>query len=155
MIRGPGLLKGSARGHRARRAVRVLLVVGVLGLVGGAFLVSCRQAFERRPGVLEAILYSTPPMVRVALVLGSTAEDLVVASSGAYVVTDSRTGRVLARGPRLRLAGVSASGTGLRLGGSTFATSAVRLRSVAGKPFPYDEDDASRYSESGLDTDED
>lgn len=135
MIRGPGLLQGSARGRRARRAVRVLLVVGALGLVGGAFLVSCRQVFERRPGVLEAILYSTPPLVRVALVRGSTAKDLVVATSGAYEVTDSQTGRVLARGPRLRLAGVSASGVGLRLGGSTFATSAVRVRSVAGKPF--------------------
>ncbi len=135
MIRGPGLLRGSARGRRGRRAVHVLLVVGALGLVGGAFLVSCRQVFERRPGVLEAILYSTPPMVRVALVLGSTAEDLVVATSGAYEVTDSQTGRVLARGPRLRLAGLSASGMGLRLGGSTFATSAVRVRSVAGKPF--------------------
>jgi len=111
-----------------------LLVVGVLLVLSAVVLVSCRPGFERGPAVLNAILYPTPPLVRVALAVASEAKDLVVATDGGYEVADGETGEVLATGKRLPAVGVSASGSGLRLGEQALASEAVRLRSLVGDP---------------------
>jgi len=116
------------------RGLRLLLLVCASFLLGGVLLVSCRPGVERGPTVLEAVLYPTPPAVRVALVVGSTVGDICVATDGPYQVTDNRTGRVLAGGRRLPAVGVSASGSGVRLGGSTFVSPEVRVHPVNGDP---------------------
>ena len=120
--------------RRVRRAAGVCVLVVALSALGGAFLVSCRPGLDRGPTVVETVLYPGPPLVRVALVVGTTVEGLVIATDGGYEVRDEQTGRVLAGGRRLPAVGVAASGPGMRLGGSTLATAAVRVHSVSGDP---------------------
>jgi stage II sporulation protein D len=80
-------------------------------------------------------MYPAPPLVRVALVVGSAAQDLVVAMEGPYDVVDGGTGRVYASAPRLPLTGIAAGARGLRLGEQNFPANSLRLRPRVGEPF--------------------
>jgi len=100
----------------------------------GVLVVSCRPGFQRAPGVVDAMLYETPPLVRVALVVRGAGGAAAVASGGPYLLADCATGKVLASGSRLPLSSISAGGSGLRIGGREFASSSLRLRPRGSKP---------------------
>jgi len=104
-------------------------------VLSGVCLVSCRGGLERGPQVLDALMYPAPPLVRVALVVGSAAQNLVVAMDGPCDVVDTGTGRVYASAPRLPLAGIAVGERGLRLGEQSFPATALRLRPRSSEPF--------------------
>lgn len=121
--------------RRARRAARVLLVLGTLCVLAGVCLVSCWGGLARGPRVVESLMYPTPPLVRVALAVGSAAQDLVVAVDGAYDVVDGGTGQVYASARGLPLAGIAVGERGFRLGEQSFPAGSLRLRPRGGEPF--------------------
>jgi len=121
--------------RRARRAALVFLVLGTVSVLAGVCLVSCWGGLARGPRVVDAFMYPAPPLVRVALVVGSAAQDLAVAMDGAYDLVDGGTGHLYASAGRLPLTGIAVSGRGLRLGEQNFPATSLRLRPRSGEPF--------------------
>lgn len=120
---------------QGRRAAGMLVVLGAALLVSVVLLVSCQPGWQRGPAVLDAILYPNPPLIRVALVVGSaTAADPVLGGEGRYQVLEAQTGEVLWEGTGLAASGVSVAGSGLRLGGRSLSTEGFRVRSLSGSP---------------------
>lgn len=126
---------GQGRRARARRAAGLLLGSAAAGAaLCVMLLVSCRPGWERGPDVLDAVLYPNPPLIRVALAVGSAAEDVVVAAEGRCQVLEAETGTLLWEGSGLATSGVSVTGGGLRIGERRFAAEGLRVRPLGGAP---------------------
>ncbi len=129
--------KGARRRRLPERMVTALVWIVAVCAVCAALLVSCQPGLERGPAVLEAILYSGPPLVRVALARSSEAGELTVACDGAYQVTEEASGQLRDSGSKLPLSTLAASGRGFRIGQGTFASEAIRLRASEDRPLRF------------------